>query len=70
MANAAAGRNADKAKRERKELLKRIPELVRLEKEVMDGKKNETEAMDQEGWKELRKLNSVLRGEMTISFVL
>jgi hypothetical protein len=70
MANAAAGRNADTAKRERKELLKRIPELVRLEKEVMDGKKNETEAMDQEGWKELRKLNSVLRGEMTISFVL
>lgn len=70
MANSAAGRNADTAKRERKELLKRIPELVRLEKEVMDGKKNETEAMDQEGWKELRKLNSVLRGEMTISFVL
>jgi hypothetical protein len=63
LAERAAKRNEESARKEKKKLMGRYPELRGVEKDVEGGKRNDTEVMDIEGWRELRKLNSVLRGE-------
>lgn len=63
LANEAAKRNAEIAKKERKDLLKKFPGLSAVEKAVLSGSKNETEVRDVKGWRDLRRLNSMLKGE-------
>ena len=63
LANEAAKRNAEIAKKDKKDLLKKFPGLSAVEKAVSSGSKNETEVRDVEGWRDLRRLNSMLKGE-------